>query len=399
MKKQPIIIGIDGGASKVSAYVIEVSKDSKSFSLGKHHSSEEYRDYNDFQMDFESVDLSTQLSHINDNIIQLTVAELLQSNAYYRAFSDTISDLVKLTKAENVLVGIGIPGIKTADKRGIIAMANGPRMPNFATEIEQRLNNSGIVLATPITKLGSDADYCGIGEEYAENGAFRAINNAYYLGGGTGAADALKLHGKLVTFDECRSWIAKTWEMCDGSGRSLEKYCSAHGIQTLYSELSGIPQLELNKNNIYLEQILKFAANNDKTAIETWQTVSKKLAELLFERISTIFYGWENNFSFVNHDKLPLISTHIYINTLLDKIIISQRLGEIFCSSIAKEYFVDPLINYLSELINTSDSLSDRAKAHYIKSGNFDSNIIIASELIEAPALGAGIDAFKNFIL
>ncbi len=399
MKKQLIIIGIDGGASKASAYVIEVSNDGKSFTLGIHNSAKEYRDYNDFQTDFKPVGLPTQLEQIKNNNIRPTPAEINQSKAYYHAFSAIISDLVKRTKADNVLIGIGMPGVKTTDKRGIAAMANGPRMPNFATEIEQRLNNTGIALATPITKLGSDADYCGIGEEYAENGGFRTTENAYYLGGGTGAADAIKLRGDLKTFDECRAWIAKTWEMNDEFGRPMETYCSAHGIQTLYGELSGIPLLELNKNKIYLEEILKLAASDDKAAIATWQTVSKKLAELLFERINTIYCGWENNFSFVDHDKLPLISIHTYINTLLDKIIIGQRLGKILGFPTAKEYFVDPLINYLSELVNTNDYLYDRAKSHYIKSGKFDSKIIIASQLNEAPALGAGIDAFRNYML
>ena len=397
MKKQPIIIGIDGGASKVSAYVIEASEDGKSFTLGNHHSAKEYRDYNDFQTDFKPVELPTQLEQIKNNNIRPTPAEINQSKAYYLAFNSVITDLAKVTNAENVLIGIGMPGVKTADKRGIAAMANGPRMPNFATEIEQRLNTVGIALATPIIKLGSDADYCGIGEEYTENSAFRKTENAYYLGGGTGAADALKLHGKLITFDECKSWIAKTWEMSDEIGRSMETYCSANGIQYLYSELAGISQSELNKNKIYIEQILKLAANNDQAATTTWQIVSKNLAGLLFERISTIYSGWQNNYSFINQNKPLLISNHIYKNTLLDKIIIGQRLGKILDIPLAREYLVKPLLNNLSKLVNKSESLNEHAKSHYLKLGKFDSKIIIASKLHEAPALGAGIDAFRNF--
>jgi predicted NBD/HSP70 family sugar kinase len=398
MKKQPIIIGIDGGASKVSAHVVETTDDGKSFTLGTHHSTKNYRDYNDFQPNFVPVDLPTQLAHINDNNILLTAAELTQANAYYHAFSDTISDLVKLTKAQHLIIGIGMPGIKTNNKHGIVAMANGPRMPHFVREIEQKLLVAGIALATPLTKLGSDADYCGIGEEYSKNGAFRKTENAYYLGGGTGAADALKLHGKLIAFDECKSWIAKTWEMRDGSGRSMENYCSANGIQSIYSDFAGISQSELNKNKIYIEQILKLAAKDDKAAIATWQIVSQSLADVFFERINTIFCGWKNNFSFINQDKL-LISSHIYKNTLLDKIIIGQRLGKILDNPLAQEYLVKPLLNNLSELVNKSESLNGRAKSHYLKSGKFDSKIIIASQLNEAPALGAGIDAFRNFKL
>ncbi|MCK4903617.1 MAG: ROK family protein [Candidatus Marinimicrobia bacterium] len=397
MKGQPTIIGIDGGASKVSANIVKVSKDGSSFTLGKENSIKEYHNYPDFQTDFKPVTLPTQLEQIQNNDIVFTPSELKQSKAYYRAFNDAISDLVKLTKAENVLIGIGMPGVKTADGRGIAAMANGPRMPYFAAEIEQQLLSADIALATPIFKLGSDADYCGIGEEYAVIGAFRNVKNAYYLGGGTGAADALKLQGKLIPFDECKDWIAKTWEMSDANGKSMETYCSANGIQSVYSNFAGLSQSELKENKIYLEQILELAYNNDTEAITTWQTVSKNLANLLFERISTIYCGSQNNYSFINHSKPLLDSNHIYKNILLDRIVIGQRLGKLFQNPLAQKYLIEPLIKKLSELISKSEFLDERAKSHYLKSGKFDNKIIIVSQLREAPALGAGIDAFINF--
>lgn len=397
MKKQPTIIGIDGGASKISAYIIEVSEDGKSFTFGKENSIKEYHNYPDFQLDFTPVSLPTQLEQIQNNNIVLTPAEIQQSKAYYDAFRDAISDIVKLTKAENVLIGIGMPGVKTTDKRGISAMSNGPRMPYFAAEIEQRLLAANIALATPISKLGSDADYCGIGEEYAENGAFRNIENAYYLGGGTGAADALKLHGKLISFDACNDWIAKTWEMCDKNGKSMEIYCSANGIQSVFSKLAGIPQSELNKNKIYLEHTLEFAAKDDRAAITTWQIISEKLADLLFERITTVYGGWQNQFSFINPNNPTLISNHKYRNILLDRIVIGQRLGKLFQNPLAQKYFEEPLMNNLAELISKSKLLDERAKKHYLQSGKFNTKIIIASQLREAPALGAGIEAFVKF--
>ncbi|MEE8341469.1 MAG: hypothetical protein V3R52_05175, partial [Candidatus Neomarinimicrobiota bacterium] len=181
MKKRPLIIGIDGGASKVSAFVVEAADGGNSFKLGVHNST---REYHDFQSDFTPVDLPTQLEQIYHNNIMLTPAEEDQAKVFSEAIFEVISDIVQVTKPENILIGIGMPGIKTADKRGIAAMANGPRMPNFVREIEQKLSAAGIALATPVGKLGSDADYCGIGEEYAENGGFRTTENAYYLGGG-----------------------------------------------------------------------------------------------------------------------------------------------------------------------------------------------------------------------
>ena len=397
MKKQPTIIGIDGGASKVSAYIVEASEKGKSFTIGNQNSVKEYRNYPDFQTDFKPVSLPTQLKQIQNNNIMLTPAEIKQSKAYFSAFIDSILEITSHAKSENILIGIGMPGIKTANKHGIAAMANGPRMPNFTTEIEQRIDTAGITLATPITKLGSDADYCGIGEEYSKNGAFRNIENAYYLGGGTGTADAMKLLGKLISFDECKDWIAKTWEMSDENGKSREIYCSANGIQSVYSNLADISQSKLKKNKIYIEQILELAAKDDRAAIATWQTVNKSLADLLFERITTIFCGWQNNFSFIDTNKPPLISNHIYKNTLLDRIVIGQRLGKLFQNPLAQEYFFEPLIKKLSELIKHTEYLDENAKSHYLKSGEFDNKIIIASQLREAPALGAGIDAWQSY--
>lgn len=395
MNGSPTIIGIDGGATKVIAHIVKVSQDGRIFILGKQNSVKEYHNYPDFQPEFKPVNLSIQLEQIRDNNIVLTPDERKQSKAYYNAFIDSITNLVELTKAEIMLIGIGMPGIKTANQRGIAVMANGPRMPNFTIEIEQRLSTSGITLAIPISKLGSDADYCGIGEEYAENGSFRNFKNVYYLGGGTGSADALKLRGKLISFDNCKSWIAKTWELSDENGISMETYCSANGIQSVYSDIASISK----SDKIYLEQILELAAKNDKDAITTWWIINNKLAELIFERMNTIYSGWQNNFSFINQNKPPLDSNHTFKNTLLDRIVIGQRLGHLFQNPLAQKYLIKPLVNNLSALIKNSNSLNERAKTHYLKDGKFDSDIIIVSQLREAPALGAGIDAFKNFKL
>ncbi len=55
MNNIPLIIGIDGGASKVSAHIVEVSEDGKSFTLGKENSVKEYRNNPDFQPDFKPI--------------------------------------------------------------------------------------------------------------------------------------------------------------------------------------------------------------------------------------------------------------------------------------------------------------------------------------------------------
>ena len=391
-----LIIGVDGGASKVRAHEIILKKDV--FALGSHKAVKEYKNYSEFQTDFIPVDLKMQLSEIQSHSIKLTEQELAQSKAYYSAFIDTINEIVTSSEFDKVLIGIGLPGIKTADGRGIIAMANGPRMPNFSIELEKRLSKVGINLVQPIAKLGSDADYCGIGEEYAEQGSFRNSKNAYYLGGGTGAADALKLRGTLISFDHCHNWLAKTWEFKSKAGKTMETYCSANGIQSIYSEISGVPQNELNMQKVYLEQILYRAYSGDANGENTWEIVTENLALLLYERISTIYSGYQNLFEFIDPNHSDLQNDHEYLGTLLDKIIIGQRLGDLFKNKVAHEIIINPLLSKLTDLLMSDNLLDEKAKSHYIKRHQFNSNILITSNLRSAPVLGAGIDAWNSYV-
>jgi len=390
-----ILIGIDGGASKVSAHLIQ--HDDNGFYLGKHNSTKQYSDYPEFQNDFTPINLKIQLSELSKNSIRLTKEEGNQAQSYYRAIIDAITELSTKSDNRKILIGIGMPGIKSKDGRGIVAIANGPRMPNFATEIETRLDAKGVSLITPIFKIGSDADYCGIGEEFSSNGAFKGTENVYYLGGGTGVADALKLNGKLVSFDECKNWISKTWEFKSKDGKSLENYISANGIQSLFSKLSNTPQKKLIEKSVFLEQILELAEENDSAALQCWKIVVQELSNLIYERICTVFCGWQNNFDFIDPNHISLQKNHNHIGTMLDKIVIGQRLGYLFKSPSAQNVIVQPLLSKLTILIELSNCLDDIVKSHYLKDGEFNPNILTFSNLREAPALGAGIDAWINY--
>ena len=127
-------------------------------------------------------------------------------------------------------------------------------------ELEKRLS-----LKDKIKSIESDADMCAWGEEFGEKGAFRNIQNAYYIGGGTGTADGLKLQGKLISFDDASEWIAKVWELMTKNKTSLE----------LFSSMSGINQLRLSKSD---------------------KEIGEMLGNLIYERINTIYSGWKNTF-------------------------------------------------------------------------------------------------------
>jgi len=385
-----ILIGLDGGATKVSAWQIEQTL--KGFVLGSIHSEKTYSSFPPFNPEFTPVDIQTQLEEINSSIA-LTDSEQKQGQAFIHAFTDTISEL---SSDEEIIIGIGMPGIKTTDGRGIAAMANGPRIPKFCDELEKALSEKSIKLAKPIYHLGSDADYCGLGEEYADTGLFKSVENAYYLGGGTGAADALKLEGNLVPLDETKSWLLKSWEMKNNDNIPLERYASAGGIQSIYSTYSGKSISSLNRDKIFPNIILDLADQGDEAATETFSDISFNLAELLFERIETIYSGWEGRFGFVNPNRETPSSQHPFIGTTLDRIIIGQRLGTLLESSEGLGIFWEPFVYHLTQLINESYHINSIAKSAYLNKKQLNQNLIQISMLRDAPALGAGIDAVSD---
>ena len=391
--KKFIIIGIDGGATKVSAWEILNQEETKKFSLGDYHAEKKYSEIPAHLTDFKPVDIKTQLAEQDTDNIAPTIDEQQQATVYVETCAKAIEEIVEKTENKNILIGLGMPGLKTADKRGIAVIANGPRMIDYCDMLEARLKAVNIKLVAPIYQLGSDADYCGIGENYADDGTFIFCENAYYLGGGTGVADALKLDNKLVPFDAAKEWLAKTWELKSITGKSLERYCSANGIQSIYAELSGIELAELNQNEIYPPQIIEKANSADKAAIVTFSQVTDHLAKLIFSRITTLAIGWKNDFEFVSPTKPVLSQEHGYLGLTFEKIILGQRLGELYASKIAEPILKQPLLEKIKILIETRADLNPKLKKHY---SNLN-KLLIVSKLRKAPALGAGIDAFLNW--
>ena len=144
--KQPVIIGVDGGGTKVTAGIIEKHQDI--FSLNKSFSNRHYLENPDFNFGFSPVSMSNQLRELQANEIKLTTAEIAQSKPIINSFRDVI---LHLNINSPVLIGIGMVGLKTPDKRGIGAMANGPRMPKFCAHLEQLLQDANAVSYTHLT--------------------------------------------------------------------------------------------------------------------------------------------------------------------------------------------------------------------------------------------------------
>jgi predicted NBD/HSP70 family sugar kinase len=192
--------------------------------------------------------------------------------------------------------------------------------------------------------------------------------------------------------------MAKTWEMKNDKGLSLERYASASGLQFIYSRHSGKSVEFLNANKIFAPQIAALAIEGDKQAIETFQEIAEYLAWLMFERLSTLFGGSLDIFNFVNPKRQRLDRVHLHRGEILDRIVIGQRLGDFMSSPDGEKVLTAPLLARLGRLIHSADSFPDRIKDQYIKGKQFRHEKIVFSRLREAPALGAGIDAHLAYL-
>ena len=105
-----------------------------------------------------------------------------------------------------------------------------------------------------------------------------------------------------------------------------------------------------------------------------------------------MYCGSQSFFNFVNPNRTALKKEHFYINDTFERIIIGQRLGDLMSSDSGKEVLTKPLISNFNQLIEKSECLTKSVKDHYL-----NKNILFYSKLREAPALGAGIDAYLTY--
>jgi len=108
--------------------------------------------------------------------------------------------------------------------------------------------------------------------------------------------------------------------------------------------------------------------------------------------MTTIYAGWQNDFEFINPAKPALPVNHEYSGILFEKIVLGQRLGDLYAEPLAKKYFSEPILGNISSFLKNC-KMDKKFRTHY----NNPEDIITASHLREAPALGAGIDAFLTW--
>jgi predicted NBD/HSP70 family sugar kinase len=380
------IIGVDGGATEVKARQVlcDNIESPTSFELGSVAASRTYEPV----AGFVPIPTAEQLAQRQTPSTMIGQSEKMQGELWVQAAGDCIVEVAEALSTGSrpeVLVGMGMPGLKTPGGRGIAVLNNGPRIPDYLDRLEDRLHGRGVQLISPVAALGSDADYCGLGEEHAAEGLFRDVDSAYYVGCGTGIADALKLQGRLVAFDQARSWMLKSWQICSREGPTFEKLVSAKSINDAYAGLAGTPPTAGG----YPE---KQALEGQPSAVAVMSRAAQILAELMFERLDTIKNG-RADAPYRGPAYTDLSREHPYAGTLVDRLIVGQRLGQIYGNADYKKVFGDKLEEALAlEIIQSDDP---ELAAHYLQDQCLRPGVLRASRLRAAPALGAAVAAVQ----
>ena len=251
------------------------------------------------------------------------------------------------------LIGLCAPGLKTADGRGIRAALHGPRIPDFAAELERRLAQAGLVPARPLGPLAADGLAAGTGEWLGALGRLSGLQQGYYLGGGSGVAECLLLDGLPRAPEGAGLGLDRAWEALACDGRSYEVHLSAAGLNRDWSALgTGLPEAA--------------AAAGNRRAVELFRERTLRLADWCLGRLSLV---------------------HHRAGRVLERIVVGQRLGGLFLDPALAAHFARPARERLAERIAVQ---GPRAVAEvWLRDGALAPERLVGSDLREAPAIGA----------
>jgi len=381
-----ILIGLDGGATEAKAHAVHCDDPERPerFTLRPESAGRVYA----ADPGFAPVPVVQQFSERAAQPLPLTDGERAAGGAWVAAAAAAIADVARACGATRVRVGVGMPGLKTADGRGIEVINNGPRIPDYLERLEAALRAAGVEPAAPIARLGSDADYCGLGEEYAADGCFRDVADAYYAGCGTGVADALKLDGTLVPFDAAKAWIQKSWQLSSALGPTFEKLISAASLNAAYQRL--LPAAQAGP-----ARFPERDAGAGSRVAETWlRTAGLVLAELFFERITTLFSG-RAEAPHRSAGYLALDRAHPFRGTILKRLVLGQRLAQIGADAALGRPLMESLRTSVAELLQRSGEPA-LIEGYLTADGTLRDGLLVCSRVRAAPALGAAIDAARS---
>ena len=117
MNENRTIIGIDGGATKISGALIK-QIDEKTFNIFRETCTTFHTENPLYDIHFQPVEVDIQNGEMDNPNLQ--ISEEKQGLAILENFEKMITAIAGNLEGKKPWIGIGIPGIKSEEKRGII---------------------------------------------------------------------------------------------------------------------------------------------------------------------------------------------------------------------------------------------------------------------------------------
>lgn len=357
LQRDMLLVGVDGGASGFRAHEIVLRETAAGlrFALGENSAAERI----EVPPNFAAKSIELQREEARRGTYAISPEERELQGRWVAAASRAIWRVASRAGPKPLYVGICSPGLKTPDGRGIQISLNGPRIPDFIDALEQSLILDGLNLGRPIARLSSDGAACGVGESLAEHGALCGVAHGYYIGGGSGVAEAFKLAGVVREADALGIPLEKAWQLRADDGLSFEQHLSVSGLNRDFG-LTNIDDVEVDS---FPEHA---AAAGDGRALGLFGARAQRLAELACSR---------------------LLALHAQCGVSLERVVVGQRLGLLLLDARLEACFAAPARAALAA------QLAARAPADLRERWNQDGALragrLVGSRLSAAPALGA----------
>ena len=272
------LLGIDCGGTKVLAQSASFDSETGLVSPGEFHLEVNYSDSPNWNPNFIPIHLDLQRQEFSERNIFLTEPEMDQGDVIVETIQNVIF------KSESDSIGLCFPGIK--NDRGVVIMANGPRIPDLLERIPE------------IDSLYNDSDCCVVGEWKSTIGKMQNAKNSVYIGGGTGIADGIILNGELIDFNE-RDDVKRSWELIMENGQSVESCLSPKGM------------------------IDQWNFSNKHKVITLDQLSKNENSKLIFNKAIIAF-------SYLIQNRIQFFRSN---NSIIEKIVMGQRLGMFMADS------------------------------------------------------------------
>ena len=272
------LLGIDCGGTKVLAQSASFDSETGLVSPGEFHLEVNYSDSPNWNPNFIPIHLDLQRQEFSERNIFLTEPEMDQGDVIVETIQNVIF------KSESDSIGLCFPGIK--NDRGVVIMANGPRIPDLLERIPE------------IDSLYNDSDCCVVGEWKSTIGKMKNAKNSVYIGGGTGIADGIILNGELINFNE-RDDVKRSWELIMENGQSVESCLSPKGM------------------------IDQWNFSNKHKVITLDQLSKNENSKLIFNKAIIAF-------SYLIQNRIQFFRSN---NSIIEKIVLGQRLGMFMADS------------------------------------------------------------------